>query len=141
MHSILTRSAKSLMSIVEIAKSTTSCLIKAENDTTSSRIWFKSKPVDRTFCYRAAQLQLSTDSSDQGYTSADTLNPGSWSWFEIVILPDEDSDTPRSKGGKELAWRSHGNRSDPEDTSTSLSRCFGKIFDRREEILDALEVG
>jgi hypothetical protein len=68
------------------------------------------------------------------------MNPGSWSWFEVAILPDEHSDIPRTRDGKDLVWRSHGNRSDPQDAAT-LSRCYGKVFDRREQILDALEVG
>ncbi|KXN83116.1 Calcium-independent phospholipase A2-gamma [Leucoagaricus sp. SymC.cos] len=129
------------MTIVELAKSTDSCFIEAEDSQTISRIWFKSKPIDRNFCYRVVQLQLLTDSCDQGYTQADTLNPGSWSWFEVVILPDENSDIPRNKDGKELVWRSHGNRSDSQDVARSPSRFFGKVFDRREEILDSLEVG
>lgn len=128
------------MSIIEVAKSVTTCLLKAESSATSSRIWFKSKPVDQTFCYRVAQLQLSTDSCDQGHNDTDSLNPGGWSWFEIVILPDDSSDIPRTKHGKELAWRSHSNRLDPQDTADNISRCYGKVFDRREEILNVLEV-
>ncbi|KAF5360636.1 hypothetical protein D9756_004637 [Leucocoprinus leucothites] len=129
------------MTIIEIAKSSIPCLAKAETGEAISQVWFKSKPVDRSFCYRAAQLQLLTDSKDQGCTQADLLNPGCWSWFEIVILPDGTTDTPRKKDGKDLVWRSHGNRSDPEDTASSLNRCYGKVFDRREEILDILEIG
>jgi hypothetical protein len=128
------------MSVIEIGKSSKPCFVEAENDKTISQIWFKSKPVDRTFCYRAVQLQLLTDSTDQGYTRADALNPGSWSWFEVAILTDEDSDAPRKKDGIDLVWRSHGNRLDPDDTGLSLSRSYGKVFDRRDEILDALEV-
>ncbi|KAF5360891.1 hypothetical protein D9756_004636 [Leucocoprinus leucothites] len=112
------------MTIIEIAKSSNPCLVKAENGEAISQVWFKSKPVDRLFCYRAAQLQLLTDSKDQGCTEADFLNPGFWSWFEVVILPDG----PQTLRGRRTE-------------ETCLNRFYGKVFDRREEILDILEIG
>jgi hypothetical protein len=100
----------------------------------NSEIWFRTEPLDNTFIYRVAQLQLSTDSHDQGWV--DEKDAGAWSWFELVILPDEHSTEPIVRDGKELAWRSHSNRLGSPDNS----RHFGVIFDRRQELLDALEV-
>ncbi|EMD39819.1 hypothetical protein CERSUDRAFT_150518 [Gelatoporia subvermispora B] len=101
----------------------------------SSQIWFRTEPLDNTFIYRAAQLQLYTDSHDQGFV--DDKDSGAWSWFELVILPDEKTDEPVICDGKELVWRSHSNRLGSKDNS----RHFGIVFDRRQEILDALEPG
>jgi hypothetical protein len=99
-----------------------------------SKIWFRTGPLDNTFIYRAAQLQLSTDSHDQGWV--DNKDAGAWSWFELVILPDEKSTEPVVRDGKELVWRSHSNRLG----SNQPTRHFGLVFDRRQEILDTLEV-
>jgi hypothetical protein len=105
------------------------------DDRIESKIWFKSKPVDRNFCYRVAQLQLCTESMDQGWVSDGTH--GSWSWFEIVILPDEEATEPRtSEDGKKLVWRSHNNRLATQKTTTH----FGVIFDRRSQLLSHLQV-
>ena len=115
------------------------CRVEGRDSSVSSQIWFKSKPVDKAFCYRVTQLQLCTDSHDQGTLAAslDSNVGGSWTWFEVVILPDEHSTTPRkSKYGKELAWRSHNNRLG----NTGPTRHFGAVFDRRSELMQNFEV-
>ena len=110
--------------------------VEAHSDKVESKIWFKSKPVKRDFCYRVTQLQLCTDSCDQG--NADDKRAGSWTWFELVILADENSDEPKkSKEGKELVWRSHRNRLANDKSPT---RHFGAVFDRRSELLANFEV-
>jgi hypothetical protein len=101
----------------------------------TKEIWFKSKPVDRKFCYRVAQLQLSTDSHDQGFVDNSLL--GSYSWFEVSILEDEKATEPRFKDTRELTWRSHSNRLGVKD----VSRHYGVVFDRRGQLLDDLEPG
>lgn len=100
------------------------------------KVWFKTKPVSLDFCHRVIQLQLSTDSRDQGWVS-DTKQ-GSWSWFEVAIFEDESSDEAKVSDGRALSWRSHANRM--EDDTGHYSRHFGAVFDRRSEILDDLEV-
>lgn len=105
-----------------------------DGDFTDSDIWFRTEPLDNTFIYRAAQLQLYTDSHDQGWVENEDL--GAWSWFELVILPDTSSTQPVVRDGKVLAWTSHTNRLGDD----SNSRHFGIVFDRRQELLDALEV-
>lgn len=98
-------------------------------------IWFKSKPITRDFCYRVAQLQLITESHDQGHVGDKTA--GSWSWFEVSIFDDAEATSPRQKAnGEPLSWRSHANRLAHGSTSTH----HGLVFDRRSEILDNLEV-
>ena len=89
------------------------------------------------------QLQLQTDSRDHGNSSTATETPGGaagWSWFELVVFRDKDATEPLERDGKLLAWRSHGNRTDPLDTANSVSRHFGVVFDRRQALLDILEV-
>ncbi|KAK7434582.1 hypothetical protein VKT23_020118 [Stygiomarasmius scandens] len=116
--------------------STDSCEIRGTSEDVASEIWFKSKPVTDSFCYRVTQLQLCTDSRDQGF--ADDKSKGNWTWFEIVILPDEQATEPRrNKDGKELAWISHNNQLANQDSTMH----FGAIFDRRCELLVNLEVG
>ncbi|KIJ40903.1 hypothetical protein M422DRAFT_60526 [Sphaerobolus stellatus SS14] len=105
-------------------------------DSINFNISFKSGPVDRTFCYRAVQLQLYTDSCHQGYV--DDYKQGCWSWFEVVILKDANATEPLVRDGKVYSWRSHENRL---DSKLDVARHFGVIFDRRAEILDALEPG
>lgn len=111
--------------------------VRANDDQVATKIWFKSPPIDRNFCFRVTQLQLSTDSKDQGFVF--DKKAGSWTWFELVILPDESSLEPKkSKDGKELVWRSHSNRLGNDTVTT---RHFGAVFDRRSELLANLEVG
>ena len=111
--------------------------VAAYSDQVETKIWFKSKPVDRDFCYRVTQLQLCTDSNDQGY--ANDKRGGSWTWFELVILADEKSTEPKkSKEGDELVWRSHSNRLANDSSPT---RHFGAVFDRRSDLLANFEVG
>ena len=84
------------------------------------------------------QLQLQTDSSDQGNVAE--LKPRSWSWFDLVIFEDAHTDKPRLKDGKELVWQSHGNRTDPLNAKAPVAKHFEIGFDRRQNLLDALEV-
>ncbi|KIJ36117.1 hypothetical protein M422DRAFT_34386, partial [Sphaerobolus stellatus SS14] len=90
-----------------------------------SEHWFKSAPLSRNFANRVVQIQLCTDSHDQGW--ATDKAQGSWTWFDIVVLPNANTDVPkRTKDGREMAWRSHANQ-------------LGQ--DTRSELLTCLEVG
>ncbi|KIJ45435.1 hypothetical protein M422DRAFT_29882, partial [Sphaerobolus stellatus SS14] len=94
-----------------------------------SELWFKSAPLSRNFANRVVQIQLCTDSHDQGWATVKAQ--GSWSWFDIVILSNANTDVPKhTKDGHEMAWRSHANQIG-QDTST---RHFGLIFDRQSEL-------
>ena len=134
------------MHIQEIARSSSPCRVEAKSEALVSQIWFKSDPIDRLFLFRAVQLQLQTDSRDHGHSESDSSSreaPGGaagWSWFELVIFHDKDATEPVERDGKMLVWRSHGNRTDPHDNTNSVSRHFGVVFDRRQTLLDILEV-
>jgi hypothetical protein len=123
-----------MSTIQELASSNTRCRVDGVAGTVASTIWFKTEPLDNTFRYRAAQLQLYTDSGDLGNVPDKSI--ASSSWFEIVIFPNADSTGPRVVDGKELSWRSHNNTLG----LSSHSRHFGIIFDRRGDLLDAIEV-
>lgn len=129
-------SAKTITKI--IASSSEACVVEATSDDTSSSLWFKTQPLDRTFCYRAIQLQLQTDSTDQGHD--DSLARGRFSWFELAIYDNDAAEQPKNRDGKPCVWSSHWNRTDPQDTD-DISRHFGYVFDRRHEIFGALKVG
>lgn len=66
------------------------------------------------------------------------LSQGAWSWFEIAILPDENSEVPkRTKDDHEMAWKSHSNQLAHEPRTMH----YGYMFDRRSELLAHIEVG
>lgn len=108
--------------------------IKSDDHQYNPYVWFKSKPLRNSFCHHVIQLQLSTDSHDQGWVS--DAKEGSWSWFEVAIFENEHSSTAKVLDGRKLSWRSHANPIGEK----AFSRNFGTIFDRRSEILDDLEV-
>lgn len=117
-------------------KSTKPITVASDSAIIASELWFKSKPLEPDFVNRVAQIQLCTDSRDQG--SADDRSKGSWTWFEIVVLHDANTDMPkRTKDGREMAWRSHSNQLG----HYSQTRNFGLIFDRRSHLLACLEAG
>ena len=120
--------------VKDLATSSDLCTVMAHNADVASEIWFKTDPLNRKFCYRALQLQLITQSRDQGY--ANDTSAGSWSWFEILILENSSSTTPRVKENKELVWRSHCNNLALFETTQH----FGMLFDRRHELLNSIEV-
>lgn len=104
-------------------------------DDVEKKIWFKSQPLTREFCHRLTHLQLTTDSHDQGYANHRTA--GSWSWFEVAILPSPDATEPRkAMDGEELVFHSHSNRLGCK----TATRSHGVVFDRRSKLLANLEV-
>lgn len=52
-------------------------------------------------------MQLFTKSYDQGHNAVP--ENGIWTWFELVILENEESTQPRKQDGIELSWLSHIN--------------------------------
>ncbi|KAL4247804.1 hypothetical protein ABKN59_007113 [Abortiporus biennis] len=121
--------------VYELAQTTKPCSVVAVDGIVESTIWFKTAPLDRTFCYRVAQLQLITNSCDQGFV--DNQGAGSWSWFELSILADATSTEPRVKVGVPLVYRSHCNVLG----SKTLLKNYGVVFDRRVDLLNEFEIG
>jgi hypothetical protein len=123
--------------IKDIAHTDSHVLVKGTPDGKPvSVLWFKTPPVDRDFCYRAAQLQLCTDSCDQGPLSAGVALDSGNTWFEVAIYANADATEPRKKDDKPLTWTSHFNR--PQ--VGKRTRHFGAIYDRRGDLLDELIV-
>lgn len=116
------------------ASSIPSHVVAGESGDPVSEIWFKTEPLTSTIIYRLAQLQLWTDSHDQGAEVTDAAEGRSW--FELCILPNETATEPKEQDGDALTWKSHSNRIGVKEAS----RHFGAVFDRRGELLDALEV-
>jgi hypothetical protein len=107
-----------------------------ERNTEDRYLWFKTARLDRTFCNRVIELQLSTVSKDQG--RPDDPSAGLWSWFDIAILPHVDATEPVTVNDNKLVWRSHGNMwFKPEEPA---QRQFGLVFDRHHDILNFLQV-
>ena len=66
------------------------------------------QPLGPTTIERLHSLQLNAESHDQGF--CDVPSAGNWTWFELAIMENEYSDSPRVKDGIELTWISHLNR-------------------------------
>ncbi|PWN39418.1 FabD/lysophospholipase-like protein [Ceraceosorus guamensis] len=105
-----------------------------------SQTWFTSQPLSRKFVSRVAEIQLCTDSHDQG--AAALAGAGSQTWFDIAILPSADStEIKRSKSGREMVWTSHFNQISPDHSLNVPVRHFGTVFDRRADLLACLAEG
>lgn len=124
-----------MSSTKELARCSAPCHVEGLSDNTvASTVWFKTEPLNNTFCYRVAQLQLYTDSSDLGKVPDNSS--ASWSWFEVAIFSDAEATKPRVIDGKDLSWPSHHNSLGLK----ARSRHFGVVFDRRGDLLNAVEV-
>ncbi|KAF8803289.1 hypothetical protein BYT27DRAFT_6741898 [Phlegmacium glaucopus] len=109
------------------------CSVKASSPSKASKIWFKTTPftAGMTPYVEQIQLELYTYSHDQGYATDGT---SSWSWFEVVILPGNQSGEPKDY---RLAWTSHCNRIG----SSNFSGYSGAVFDRQHELVKSLQPG
>jgi len=110
------------------------CSIEGLHYERNSMLWFKTTPLQEITRNNLAQLQLITESCDQGWVREGTKK--SCSWFELCILSNENSTEPRILNGKKLAWQSHYN----EIASRGAKRHYGVVFNRSHEVFKALEV-
>ena len=101
----------------------------------NSKIWYTSPALNCTTIQHLTKIQLFAESHDQGY--ADDPLGGNWTWFELAILEDEGSTTPRQKDGIELIWRSHENRFLNKDFGWEEGTEFGQ----KHDMLRLLEPG
>lgn len=69
--------------------------------------WFKTPPLDKQTIERLHSLQLVTRSHDQGF--CDDKAAGIWTWFELAIMENSDSEKPRFKHDIRLVWTTHKN--------------------------------
>lgn len=65
------------------------------------------QPLDPKTIERLHSLQLTAQSHDQG--SSNISLAGNWTWFELALMENEYSESPRIKDGIELNWISHLN--------------------------------
>ena len=129
-------SLSSIASVTQIARTDSPLrVLGGPDNTTSYSLWFKTDPLERTLCHSIAQLQLITDSRDQGSGDDESAN-GSRSWFELAILSDAKATEPRVKNNTPLVWTSHTNNVAMKERSQH----FGVVFDRRHDLLNELEV-
>ncbi|KAJ9497139.1 hypothetical protein H2202_007295 [Exophiala xenobiotica] len=75
--------------------------------------WFQTPPLDPPTIERLHGLQLIAESHDQGFS--DVPSAGNWTWFELALMENERSDSPRVKDDVKLTWYSHVNRFCTED--------------------------
>lgn len=122
-----------MSTLQNIGESNEECVVTSYDADVQSEIWFKTVPLTPSDCRRWTQIQLTTDSCDQGFVSIEEA--GSWSWFEISVFADENATEPIRDGDKEHTYISHFNRL----AIGSVSRHFGAIFDRGSDLFDALE--
>ncbi|KAF4485004.1 Calcium-independent phospholipase A2-gamma [Colletotrichum fructicola Nara gc5] len=108
--------------------------IEAVDAEVQSKVWFRSPRLDADTIKRINRIQLHTKSSDQGQCL--DKEAGTWTWFEIAIMADEQAETPRIKDGIKLTWESHLNvqaQSVPEERAGREFRTGEKMFGALEE--------
>lgn len=79
-------------------------------------------------------VKLFAESHDQGACSDE--EQGNWTWFQIAILKNEHSTSPKRIGRKELVKTSHVNSFCTED----YTWLGGQAFRMDEDFLSSLEV-
>ncbi|KAG8792629.1 hypothetical protein FRC12_005408 [Ceratobasidium sp. 428] len=106
------------------------CYVCSMDPTTVSKIWFATPPLDKNTIDHLSEVQLFTNSSDQGWADDKSC---SWSWFDLVVL-GPDSEAPLQQNNYELAWRSHGNPVGIDNDEV----LDGPVFQRKDSLLHGL---
>ncbi|RVD89309.1 uncharacterized protein DFL_000323 [Arthrobotrys flagrans] len=101
----------------------------------NAEIWFRSPALDEVTIRKIDSIQLFAESHDQGFCNNEDL--GNWTWFELGIYENEEEETPRSKDGIELIWRSHYNNF----KSDEYKWCEGNLFEETHDLVRNLEPG
>ncbi|KAG8742964.1 hypothetical protein FRC10_000586 [Ceratobasidium sp. 414] len=109
------------------------CYVHSTDHVMVSKLWFSTPPLDKNTIDRLSEIQLFTESRDQGWADDDSW---SYSWFELVVLRSQDDTTPLLHNNYELAWRSHGN----EIRSSTNKLLEGRTFNRDDDLLRGLLV-
>lgn len=93
--------------------------------------WFSTAPLSANDLANIHGVQLFTRSKDQGWAS--DFNAGSWSWFNVVLLPKygERLDV------EEHSWQSHTNG----PPASPMQRRAGAIFGPNHEIWQLAQIG
>ncbi|KAM5343873.1 hypothetical protein ACJ41O_012410 [Fusarium nematophilum] len=109
--------------------------LTADDAEIKHKTWFKTAPLTAEAITRLHSLQLVAESHDQGYRS--DLLSSSWSWFEIAIFRNRNSQGPREKDGIELVWESHRHLV----SETNYAWAEGVVFGKDHDIFRLLEEG
>lgn len=96
---------------------------------------FRPQVLDDKAVRQIKEIQLFTDSHDQG--TVDFQDQDSWSWFDIVVLGSPSATEPKVKNGLSLVWRSHAN---VLGNSRYNVRHTDKSFEQNHPLLQSLEV-
>ncbi|KAG9079746.1 hypothetical protein FRC06_007519, partial [Ceratobasidium sp. 370] len=109
------------------------CYVQSTDHLMVSKMWFTTPPLDKNTIDRLSEIQLFTESRDQGWADDHSW---SYSWFELVVLGSQDDTVPLKQDSYELAWRSHGN----EVGSRTNKLLQGRTFNRNDSLLHGLLV-
>ncbi|KAJ8109063.1 hypothetical protein OPT61_g7729 [Boeremia exigua] len=102
---------------------------------TQTKVWFQTPALTLDTINHIDVIQLWAESHDQGALRNSYL--GNWTWFELAILEDEKSTTPKVMNGVELVWKSHRNRFQTSDYAWEA----GRRFTEHEDLVHLLEDG
>ncbi|KAG9124603.1 hypothetical protein FRC07_010982 [Ceratobasidium sp. 392] len=81
--------------------------VVSPTDDGAAEVWFTTPPLDEEYIANIAEIQLITESKDQGWVDS-AANAGH-SRFELAILATPESKQPRMHNGTPLTWISHCN--------------------------------
>ncbi|KAF5530185.1 di-copper centre-containing protein [Fusarium napiforme] len=110
--------------------------VSASSATVETKIWFKSPPLATLTLRMIRAIKLFAESHDQG--SVSNLEQGNWTWFELIILENEEATSPKKDcKGKELVVTSHPNKVG----SKAYEWMQGDTFDTSRHFLKSLEAG
>ncbi|KAG9119619.1 hypothetical protein FRC07_005285 [Ceratobasidium sp. 392] len=107
------------------------CYVRSQDHSVVSKLWFTTPPLDETTIQQLSEVQLFTESSDQGWADDKSW---SYSWFELVVLGSHTDTEPLKRNGYELAWRSHANPVGVQNNEI----LEGSVFDRGHALLSGL---
>lgn len=107
------------------------CSVDARGADPVRKDWFSVVPFSAQDLTVIHSMQLFTRSRDQGWVN--DPNAGSWSWFDIALIPNERGKSDR----KEYSWQSHNN----SPPASRMLRRFGANFGPNHEIWQLAQIG
>ena len=107
------------------------CGVFSHNANPAWKDWFSIAPFSAHDLTTIQSMQLFTRSRDQGWVG--DPNAGSWSWFDVVLIPNE----PERSDRKEQLWLSHNNG----PPASIIQRRAGANFGPNHEIWQLAQIG
>ncbi|XXH02875.1 hypothetical protein Hte_009263 [Hypoxylon texense] len=119
-----------------VIKSEGGASVKASDQETQTKTWFKSPPLTAQTIRLIRAVKLFAESHDQGFV--DKLNQGNWTWIQLAIFDNDEATSPRKgRDGQELVVISHSN----DVNSKQYKWLQGETFDTSRSFLKLLEAG